>query len=57
MNSYKKLKKEVLQVESTWETFKTYEGFKKLYNKYMYRTRLICRVLKKLRTYKRNQHQ
>ena len=52
MDSNKEFKKQVLKVESTWETFKPYKGFQKLYIKFMYRTRLICRVLKRLRAYK-----
>ena len=53
MDSYGEFKKEVLKVDSMWELFKPYEGFQKLYIKFMYQTRLICRVLKKLRIYKR----
>ena len=53
MDSYKGFKKEVLNVESTWKLFESYKCFKQLYIRYMYRTRLICRVTKKLRTYKR----
>ena len=53
MNSYRDFKKEVLKIDSIWELFKPYERFQKLYIKFMYRTRLICRVLKKFRTYKK----
>ena len=53
MDSYKAFKKKVLNVESTWKLFESFKGFQQLYIRYMYRTRLICRVTKKLRTYKR----
>ena len=54
MDYYREFKKEVLDVDRTWELFKKQEGFQCIYSKFMTRTRLVCRVLKKLHTYKRN---
>ncbi|KAM0940317.1 hypothetical protein DsansV1_C19g0162681 [Dioscorea sansibarensis] len=52
MDSYKEFKKEVVKVKSTWKLFEGYKGFQKLYVKSLCKKRLICRVLKKFRTYK-----
>ena len=53
MDTYRELKKEIRHFPATWELFKPYRGFPRLYLKFMYWIRLICRVLKKLKAYKR----
>ena len=53
MDSYREFKKEEVKVESTWKLFEGYNGFQKLYVKYLYKKRLISRVLKEVRTYKK----
>ena len=53
MDAYREFKKEAIEVASTWKLFEPYKGFRKLYLKYMYGTRISCRALKKLRAYKR----
>ena len=52
--AYREFRKEVIESAAKWELFKPYKGFTKLYLKFMHRTRLSCRVLKKLRAYKRD---
>ena len=53
MDAYWELKKEIIHFPTTTELLKPYRGFPRLYLKFMYRTRLLCRVLKKLKAYKR----
>ena len=53
MEAYREFKKEVIEFPSKWELIKQNKVFSKLYLKFMYRTRLICRVLMKLSAYKR----
>ena len=53
MDAYWELKKEIIHFLATWELLKPYRGFPRLYLKFMYRMTLICRVLKKLKAYKR----
>ena len=53
MEAYKEFRKEALELASKWELFKPYNGCTKLYLKFMYRTRLSCKVLKKLKAYKK----
>ena len=53
MDVYRDLKKEIILFPATWELLKPYKGFPRLYLKFMYRIKLLCRVLKKLKTYKR----
>ena len=48
MDYYKELKKEMLNTDTTWELFQPYEGFQHMYLKFMRKTRLACRVFKKL---------
>ena len=54
MDYYRELKKEMLNVEETWELFRLYVGFQHMYIKFMKRTRLACRVFKKLHMNKEN---
>ena len=53
MDAYRELKKEIIYFPTTWELLKPYRGFPRLYLKLMYRIRLIYRVFKKLKAYKR----
>ena len=53
MDYYREFKKDVAKVARSWELFNSWKTFQNLYIKFMYRTRLTCRVLKKLKTYKR----
>ena len=46
MEAYKEFRKEAIELVSKWEVFKPNKGFTKLYLKFMYRTKLSCRVLK-----------
>ena len=54
MDYYRKLKPEMINVDETWELFRSYVGFQQMYNKSMKRTRLDCRVFKKLHMNKNN---
>ena len=54
MDYYKKLKTEMLNVDEIWELFRSYKGFQQMYIKFMKRTRLTCRVFKKLHMNKGN---
>ena len=53
MDAYRELRKEIIHFPATWELLKPYRGFPRLYLKLMYRIRLIYRVFKKLKAYKR----
>ena len=56
MDSYKAFKIEALDIERTWQlcaAFESCEGFRKIYIKKLLKTRLACRVLHKLKTYKK----
>ena len=54
MDYYGELKKEMLNIEETWELFRLYVGFQHMYIKFMKRTRLACRVFKKFHLNKEN---
>ena len=54
MDYYKKLKTKMIKVDETWKSFKSYKGFQQMYIKFMKRTRLACRVFKKLHMNKGN---
>ena len=53
MDAYKELTKEIMHFPATWQLLKPYRGFPRLHLKFMYRIRLLCKVLKKLKAYKR----
>ena len=53
MDSYKEFNKEIVNLEETWKQFEGHEEFKKFYIRFMYKKRLVYRVLKKFRAYKR----
>ena len=58
MDNYRTFRTEALDVERTWsltETFIGNDGFRKFYTKNLFKIKLACRVLHKLRTYKRPQ--
>ena len=58
MDSYKAFKTEALNIERTWQlcaAFENCEGFRKIYIKKLLKIRLACRVLHKMRTYKKHQ--
>ena len=38
----------MIKVDETWELFRSYVGFQHMYNKFLKRTRLACRVFKRL---------
>ena len=44
----------MINVNETWESFRSYKGFQQMYIKFMKRTRLTCRVFKKLHMNKQN---
>ena len=55
MDSYKAYRTEVLDVKRIWQATERYIGrdrFRKFYTKKLYKLRLECRVLHKLKTYK-----
>ena len=54
MDYYRKLKTEMINIDETWDLFKSYGGFQYLYIKFMKRTRLVCRVFKRLHMNKDN---
>ena len=54
MDYYREFKKEVSNIDRTWKLSEKHEGFQHIYFKFMNRTRLTYRVLKKLHKYKRN---
>ena len=54
MDAYKELKKEIIHFPTTAELLKPHKGFPRLYLKFMYRIKLLCRVLKKLKTYNKS---
>ena len=56
MDSYRAFKTEVADVENTWQLFAPFkycEEYKQIYLRKIRRIRLACRVLHKLRTYKK----
>ena len=45
MDSCKEFKKEIVNLEETWKQFEGYQEFKNFYIRFMYKKRLVCRVL------------
>ena len=57
MDNYKAFRTEVADIESTWQLFTPFkycENYKQIYLRKIRRIRLACRVLHKLRTYKKS---
>ena len=58
MDSYRAFKTEALDIERMWritDTFIGCDGFRKFYTRNLFKIPLACRVLHKLRTYKKPQ--
>ena len=56
MDSYKAFLIEIADIENTWQLFTLFkydEDYKKIYLTKIHRLRLACRVIHKLKTYKR----
>ena len=58
MDSYRAFRTEALDIERVWcltDTFIGRDGFRKFYTKSLFKIRLACRILHKLKTYKKPQ--